>query len=120
MKKYFLFILLLFLSNSVSSQSIDSLKLINRGIQFNKKQLVVPTLLISFGVLGLENKQIKLLNKQFNSDFNKNENRSITIDNYTQYVPILATYGLNTFGIKGKNTIKDRTIIVLTSYIIMG
>jgi membrane-associated phospholipid phosphatase len=120
MKKYFLFIIVLFLSNSVCSQSFDSLKLKNRGIQFNTKQLVVPTLLISFGVLGLENKQIKLLNNQLNIDFNKNENRPITIDNYTQYVPILATYGLNTFGIKGKNTIKDRTIILLTSYIIMG
>jgi membrane-associated phospholipid phosphatase len=42
------------------------------------------------------------------------------IDNYLQYVPGLAVYGLNAVGIKGRNNFRDRTIIYLTSNLLMS
>lgn len=42
------------------------------------------------------------------------------MDEYSQYAPMVAVYGLNLFGIKGKHSFKDRTIILAMSYATMG
>ena len=42
------------------------------------------------------------------------------IDDYLQYAPALAVYGLNAMGIKGKNNFSDRTMIYLLSNAMMG
>ncbi len=41
-------------------------------------------------------------------------------DDYFQYVPMVAVYGLNLAGVKGKHNLKDRTILLAMSYATMG
>jgi hypothetical protein len=98
----------------------DTISLVKNYLKFNAKQLIIPTVLITYGVIGLQNGQIKSFNQSINEVLNKKQNSSTHIDDYLQYAPVLATYGLEVFGIRGKNNFKDKTIILGTSYILMG
>lgn len=54
-------------------------------------------------------------------DVLSNKGRDKTeIDNYMQYSPMLAVYGLNMLGVKGKHGYWDRTGILVLSYATMG
>ena len=44
----------------------------------------------------------------------------IKFDDYMQYSPMVAVYGLNLAGVKGKHSFKGRTIILAMSYATMG
>ena len=73
---------------------------------FNAKKLIIPATLITYGSLSLAIPALDNLNKG-----NK-------FDNYTQYLPAAAVYGLNLAGVQGKHNLRDRTIIFATSQII--
>lgn len=42
------------------------------------------------------------------------------VDDYLQYAPIAAVYGLNVFGIKGKNNFGNRTALLIKSELLVG
>lgn len=88
--------------------------------KFKFKQLIIPTVLIGYGVIGIESDQLKLFNTQIKEEVNEDIDEKITIDDFSQYAPALSVYGLNAFGIKGKHNFKDRTIILGTSYLLMS
>lgn len=44
---------------------------------------------------------------------------SLHIDDYSQFAPAVAVYGLDLFGIKAKHNFRDRTFIMTTSHILM-
>ena len=46
-------------------------------------------------------------------------NFQTTVDNYLMHAPIVAVYGLNMMGIKGKNDFRNRTLLLLKSEAIM-
>lgn len=88
--------------------------------KFKFKQLIIPTVLIGYGAIGIESDQLKLFNSQIKEEVNEDIDEKITIDDFAQYAPALSVYGLNAFGIKGKHNLKDRTIILGTSYLLMS
>jgi len=83
------------------------------------KQLIVPTILVGYGVLGLANDGIKDVNEAIKSQVNEHVDKGITIDDYTRYVPVVSVYALNLMGIKGKHNYRDLTVITATSSLIM-
>lgn len=83
-------------------------------------QLIVPTLLIGTGLIGIESDWLKYQNREIRDELQENIDRKTTLDDFSQYVPMAAVYGLNLAGIKGKNNFRDRTMILATSYLIMG
>jgi hypothetical protein len=87
---------------------------------FKFKQLIIPTVLIGYGVIGIESDQLKLFNTEIKEEINEDIDEKITIDDFSQYVPAVSVYGLNALGIKGKHNLKDRTIILGTSYLLMS
>lgn len=89
-------------------------------LKFNKKQLIIPTVFITYGLVGLGNNFIKSINTEIREEVNENIDSKFTIDDFSQYLPAASIYGLSAIGIKGKNTIRDKTIILATSYLIMG
>ncbi|WP_255493177.1 phosphatase PAP2 family protein [Flavobacterium sp. SOK18b] len=113
-----------FLTNIINAQKIDtdSIKtpMTNQQLSLNYKKVIIPSLLIAYGIVGIESDQLKLFNTQIKEEVNENIDRKITIDDFTQYLPATSVYGLNAFGVKGKHNFKDRTIILGTSYIIMS
>lgn len=98
----------------------DSIPKKDNTHQFKFKQLIIPTALIGYGVIGIESDQLKLFNTQIKEEVNEDIDDKITIDDFSQYAPALSVYGLNALGIKGMHNFKDRTIILGTSYLLMS
>lgn len=88
--------------------------------KFNFKPLIIPTVLMTFGVIGLESDSLKDLNLIIREEVTENIDEKFSIDDFSQYIPATSVYALNNLGIKGKNNLRDRSIILGTSYLIMA
>lgn len=89
-------------------------------VKFNYKQLIIPTLLISYGAIGTEKiDYLKELNFDIRREVLEDIDQKTSIDDFSQYAPALSVYALNNFGIQGKNNLKDRTIILGTSFLMV-
>lgn len=116
-----IFILGSYYSNAQQLQQNDSLKNGKpENIKFKFKQLIIPTTLIAYGFIGIESDGLKNLNLGIREEVVENIDKKITIDDFSQYAPAISVYALNLGGIKGKNNLRDRTIILGTSYLLMG
>ena len=117
-------VFLIFLCYSLNAQEIvkkDSIFIDKKeNLKFKYKQLIIPTALIGYGVIGLESDDLKDLNLGIRNEVTDDIDGKITIDDYSQYAPALSVYALNLCGIKGKNNLRDRTIILGTSYLLMS
>lgn len=119
-------VFLFFMIGSVglAQQITDTIAIINEPKdnthEFKFKQLIIPTILIGYGVIGIESDGLKLFNTEIKEEVNENIDEKITIDDFSQYLPAVSVYGLNAIGIKGKHNFKDRTIILGTSYLLMS
>lgn len=94
----------------------DSIK----NLKFNYKQLIIPSVLIGYGLVGIKSDQIKNFNSEVQEEVNEHIDDRLTIDDFAQYAPAVAVYALNAFGDSGKNNLKDRSIILASSYIMMS
>lgn len=88
--------------------------------RFKPLQLVVPVALLGVGLVGCENHWLKYQNKEIRDELQEDIDNKFTIDDFSQYAPIVATYGLNLCGLKGKHGYGDLTIIIGTAYALMG
>ncbi|MCI9846868.1 phosphatase PAP2 family protein [Flavobacterium pectinovorum] len=90
------------------------------NLKFNYKQLIIPGVLIGYGFIGLESDQLKSYNADIREEVKEDIDHKITIDDFSQYTPAASVYALNALGIKGKNNLKDRSIILASSYLMMS
>ena len=98
----------------------DSLYKINQN-KLTLKSLILPTTFIAYGFVALNNNELLKLDQSIKEEiWTDRPHRPITVDNYLQYAPAAAVYALNVMGIKGKNNLKDQTMIYLMSNAIMG
>jgi len=119
MKSVLLFItLILSLGLKAQTKSMDTLSLNDNAYKFSAKKLIIPSMLISYGVLSLTVDGLKTLNKSTRYESSEHITPGAKIDNYMQYAPAVAVYGLNLAGVKGKHNFKDRTIIYTTSQLV--
>lgn len=91
-----------------------------QNLKFNYKQLIIPGILIGYGVVGLGSDQLKSFNFAIRDEVTEDIDKKLTIDDFSQYAPALSVYALNAVGIKGKNNLKDRSIIMATSYVMLS
>ena len=124
--KYLVGVLGLLAPVAVAAQN-DSTRVVEVSIQRSKNpykfkplQLIVPTTLIGVGIIGLESDWLKYQSSEMRDELQENIDHRMTFDDYSQYAPMLATYGLNLCGIKGKHNYADLTIILGTAYALMG
>lgn len=101
------------------SDAIDTAA-VEKNTKFNYKQLIIPTVFIGYGIIGLESGQIKGFNSGVREEVNEHIDEKVTVDDFSQYLPIASLYGLSALGVKGKHGTKDKTIILATSYLLMG
>lgn len=123
MRKLVLFFLTFVTSLNCYCQSntvtIDSTKTIDSTSCSKKfKSLIIPTALITYGVAGFRTNFIKDWNIETKDKFGSKNKSKLTIDDYSQYAPIVAVYVLNNIGVKGKHNLKDRTVILSTSLLL--
>jgi len=82
-----------------------------RGI----KPFIAPTLLIATGTALHFSTEAK---ENFQDWVQENFAYSGNADDYLQYAPLAVVYGLNAFGVKGKNNFGNRTAIVVKSLLL--
>lgn len=123
--KVFLLAILLLLSHSLKAQNEFSNDTITSGnkiestIEVEKlsyKQFILPTLFVAYGTIALGNENLIDLNKEVREKvYYENKHGFITIDNYTLFAPAALAFGLQAFGVKGKNNFKDEVLIYTLS-----
>lgn len=88
--------------------------------KFRPVQLTAPVTLIGVEIIGLESDWLKFQNKEVKDELQEDNHNKFGIDDFTQYLPMAATYGLNLCGVKGLHGYGDLTIILGTAYALMG
>jgi hypothetical protein len=102
-------------SDSIVDKQIDSLQL-----KFKYKSLIIPAVFIGYGIIGLESGQIKGFNAGISNEVTEDIDEKTSIDDFSQYTPVFSLYALSALGVKSKNNFKDKTIVLVTSYLLMG
>jgi hypothetical protein len=83
------------------------------------KALIIPASFISYGIIAQGNNGLKQLDNSTRSSIITNHiGYKTKVDNYLQFVPAVSVYVLNVVGVKGKNNLRDRTMIYALSTII--
>ncbi|MCW4468889.1 phosphatase PAP2 family protein [Flavobacterium sp. MFBS3-15] len=89
-------------------------------LKFHYKQLIIPSVLIGYGVIGIESDQLKSFNTQLRDEVKEDIDEKTSIDDFSQWAPAASVFALDALGIKAKNSLRDRSVILATSYSIMG
>ena len=111
-----IFIPLIFFGQNEKNDTIDN----TQSIKLNHKSVIIPSVLIGYGIIGINNNALKRFNYDIQERLKGQTKNNFKIDNVSQFVPSFSVYGLNALGIKGKNNFKDRTIILGSASLIMG
>lgn len=115
-----LFLSMFWLAAKGQNLSLDSVSqdLSAKRPTFKQKELILPTTLMVAGIIinGNQNTSVKNEVKKF-------RNRNLTyfkyhLDDYLQFVPYAAVYGLEFAGLKPENDWKNRTAILIKSHAI--
>jgi len=85
-------------------------------VKFQYKQLVIPSSMLLIGYIGVKNGWLHKANREIRKTFRHHSNTE-SADNYLQYLPLIADYGLSALGAKAKHGYEDRTIALATSYL---
>lgn len=106
-----------------SAEQADPPKIIDfasgKSSSVTPKSFIMPTALIGAGALAFFSNGAKKMNDVAKSTiWSAGCERRMYIDDYTIGIPVVAVYGLNLAGIKGKNNLVDRTILLGMSSII--
>lgn len=83
-------------------------------------RLIAPIAFVSYGIMAQENHAMKNLDKSTGYEVGEHFTHSMTYDNYLQFAPGIAVYGLNIAGIKGRHNLKDVTVVMATSHLLMA
>jgi len=103
-------------SSNVKKDSLTD-KLRGRTI---RKAIVTPLLLIGTGLCTLPHKEAFFSRYEIREERNEHFPYFRShVDDYVQFAPIAAVYGLNAFRVKGKNDFANRTALLIKSELIM-
>jgi hypothetical protein len=119
--KVFILLGLFFSLNGFSQQSIGEDSVSQRPkmeYRLTLKNTILPVSLITYGIIGLDNPNLKRWNTGIRSEVLEHINTKYRADDYFQYVPGLAVYILDDAGLKAKHTFWDRTAILTGSFIL--
>jgi hypothetical protein len=81
---------------------------------------IIPTALISYGILAREHDGLQKLDYSTHHEVTEHYMGRLYIDDYTQFVPAVAVYGLDLMGVEAKHNFRDRTFVMTTSYLLMS
>ena len=84
----------------------------SKNLKFNTKQLIIPAALMAYGVVAIESDYLKLINTELRDELRESIDDKFTIDDFSQYAPAASVYLLNNLGIKGRNNLRDRSVIL--------
>ncbi len=112
-----LFAISLKAQDAIKKDSITSNK--NSNTKFNYKQIILTGILMGYGAVGINSDLLKEYNLNIRSEVINDIDTKTSIDDFSQYAPALTVYALNNLGIQGKNNLKDRSVILGTSFLLV-
>ena len=83
-------------------------------------EVLVPVAVAGVSALYVDNGWLAKQKHGVQNALSRKGKCKIPVDDYIQYSPMVAVYGLNLAGIKGVHSFKDRTVILAMSYLTMG
>lgn len=91
-------------------------------VKFKVAPLIISAVLIGYGFVAVhDNGALKQLDLNTKDELQEDHPLfAAHVDDYVQFAPALAVYGLNLAGIKGKHNLADATFLYATSAAIMG
>ncbi|RTY90606.1 phosphatase PAP2 family protein [Flavobacterium sp. GT3R68] len=120
LKQNIILLTILLITISLTAQEVVKKDSIKQNLKFNYKQLIIPTVLISYGAIGIEKiDYLKDLNLEIREEVINDIDGRTTFDDFSQYAPAATVYALNNLGIQGKNNLKDRSVILGTSFLLV-
>lgn len=88
---------------------------------FPLKGMLVPAVLITYGAISIKSDQLNDLNHEVRDEvYMEHPHKRFPLDDYLQFAPAAAVYGLDAMGIKAKHNFRDRSMIYLMSNIILN
>ncbi len=122
MKK--LLVVLVAFSLQLKAQQIDTLgkrqvfeNSIDNSVRY--QSYILPAAFISYGIISLGNNSIRNLDFNIRAELTQNHpNFATKVDNYLQFAPLAAVYGLDLIGVKSKSSVLDQTGMILLSNMI--
>jgi hypothetical protein len=91
----------------------------NRGSKV--RTLIVPAALISYGIIALNNDKLRKFDWTTKERIAEGTHEfKSRVDDYLQYAPALAVYGLDAIGVKSRNNLADRSIMYLATAALTG
>ncbi|MDR0419891.1 MAG: phosphatase PAP2 family protein [Prevotellaceae bacterium] len=76
----------------------------------------VPSLMIAYGIYSLDNKELQKIDNNTDNKVHKNKHLMYnSLDDYLQFSPAVAAFGLNLMGVKSKHKLSDMAIIYALS-----
>ena len=83
-------------------------------------EILFPSALVAASAMFVDNDWLKEQRGKVQDMLSVKGGKKFKADDYIQYSPVLAVYGLNLFGVEGKHSFKDRTIILAMAWAIQG
>ncbi len=110
--------------NFATAQQVDSIKIphssSNSPIKSGLLPYMIPAAFMGYGMITLGNNALRRFDHHLQNSIDEAyPNFSTKTDNYLQFSPAAAVYGLNATGLKGKNNFRDRTMIYVMANTIM-
>src|ERR671913_147490 len=85
------------------------------------RSFYLPAGLITYGIVTLGSDGLRQFNHKVREEvYQQDPEKKLGVDDYLQYAPAVAVYGLNFVGVKGLHNFRDRTIIYLMSDIVLN
>lgn len=104
-------------------KSFEKLKppVMDKSVRFDARQLIAPGVLVAVSTFGLWDKKAIEVNHLVRDNVNAwRGDRFCHVDDWVQYLPVVAYAGLGLAGAKSRHTFGERVIVLATSYIAMG
>jgi hypothetical protein len=116
-----LFFLVLFPFSTLPAQQDSIFRQPGSIPRFHPRSLIVPAVMITYGFVALKNGTLQSFDQHIrDAVWEDNPHHPVKLDNYLQYAPAAAVYILNAAGVKGRNNLRDRTILYVIANGIMG
>jgi hypothetical protein len=118
MKQPLLFFFFFFSITCHSQQKVADSLPFQKEVSFKYSSLLLPTGLVSYGILGIKNDPVRKWDRDIRKSLDPNGTKT-SVDDYILFTPIAAAYGLDLAGIKGRNNMLDKSIILGTSTLLL-
>lgn len=118
MKQLLLSLFLFYSCNCQSQQKVADSLPFQEKVPFKGTSLLLPLGLMSYGILGIKNDPVRKWDRDIRKSLHPNGAKTM-IDDYIMFSPIAATYGLDLLGIKGRNNMLNKSIILGTATLLL-